>query len=67
MDSRLQSRIEATHETTTLAPFDYRGLCPYCLNMFYKKVGEPEFGIEEAECLNCHKTFFVHIGDNSGY
>jgi hypothetical protein len=66
MESWLQSLIEATHETTTLVPFDNRGLCPYCRNMFYEKVGEPEFGIEEAECLNCHKTFYIHIGENLG-
>ena len=64
--SWLQSLIEATHETTTYAPFDSRGSCPYCLGIFYDIVGEPESGIEEVECLDCGKTFFVHIGDNTG-
>jgi hypothetical protein len=64
--SWLQSIIEATRETTTLAPFDNRGLCPYCDNMFYETVSEPKSGIDEVKCLNCHKTFFIHIGNNTG-
>ena len=63
--SWLQSLIEATHETTTLAPFDNRGLCPYCRNMFYETVCEAKSGIDEVECLDCHKTFFIHIGDTT--
>jgi hypothetical protein len=64
--SWLQSLVEATQETTTYAPFDSIGSCPYGLGIYYDKVSEPESGIEKVECLSCRKTFFVHIRENFG-
>ena len=56
--SFLQSLAEATHETTTYAPLDNDNNCPYCSYTFYQMINEPEEGISEVECFQCHSTFF---------
>ena len=50
---------KATHETTTYAPLDNDGKCPYCMNPFYETVSTVNRGMDEVECLNCRKVFFI--------
>ena len=57
--SYLKAIAKATHETKTFAPLDTEGKCPYCMNTFYETKNEFHEGMDEVECLNCHKEFFM--------
>ena len=59
--SYLKAIAKATHETTTYASLDNDGKCPYCLNPFYETRREINKGMNEVECLNYHKGFFITI------
>ena len=57
--SYLKAIAKATYATMTYAPLDNDGKCPYCTNPFYEIRSTVKKGMDEVECLNCHKTFFV--------
>ena len=52
---------KATHETTSYAPLDNNGNRPFCLNPFYEIKNRINDDMDEVECLNCNKIFFVLI------
>ena len=57
--SFLKAIAKATYETMTYAPLDNEGKCPYCMNPFYGPKNKIHEGMDEVECLNCHKRFFI--------
>ena len=61
--SPLKAIAKATYKTTPHAPLDNDGKCPYCLNQFYETRREINEGLDEVECQNCHKLFFISYPD----
>jgi hypothetical protein len=61
--SFLEALAKATHETTSCAPLDNDGNCPYCMNPSYRTKSKIHEGLDEVECLNCHRGFFIPIQD----
>lgn len=52
---------KSTHKARSYFPSDNDGKCPYCTYPFYETKSEIQKGIDEVECLNCHKRFFITI------
>ena len=57
--SILKAIAKATHETTSYAPLDNEGNCPFCLNPFFEIKNRIKDDMDEVECLNCRKVFFI--------
>ncbi len=61
--SFLKALAKDTHKTNSYFPLDNEGNCPYCMNPSYKSKSKIHEGLDEVECLNCHKVFFIPIQD----
>jgi hypothetical protein len=61
--SFLEALAKSTHETTSYVPLDNEGKCPFCMNPSYETKSKIHKDMDEVECLNCHRGFFIPIQD----